>query len=626
MRHFPHVVVTLLLFLIAVLLGVMLYLQDTRGHHDDLADAGRDRPQHRPWDPIRPPDSPDAGEQEESADRPDNDRPGEDSGVAEAGARIAQEPRRIPPEDELKPDLKAFESERARAEAEKLAAQQRLEAVLARGAVLEQEQDGQSLNARVLWIVPPLHQLGLSTPKSVGAHYCGPLSGIKKAPLWQQMLEVLELEDLKGEELESVMQQTWLLTGQVTYNGQPKPSTQDWTGVTRPPVIVSGLGTSALVNEQGWFVLAFRMADWATHFPAGISVRFPGWVLASGYDTAESRTGPAVALARDPTQQAAVTLNLVAAPTVMLELRVDPAGVVRSATRVWLELFSQQRNLNGPRPEIGLFLEADFPDSGVIVFAFPDPDTFTTAKPVFGAAGDGWSSGTPAVLETWDVRPSTQPTKNTRFTLLRHTLSMNRASTFLVKGTCLRPGNTPERRAVRLEAKQTGVRTWTSDGAFALWVELDRGNWQENLIVDPVYAGAFQFNLDYDGQRPGNVVLEAGGSAPVGPWRVTMPEQDRFPRYVYCDAAIDTDSVRGLLHERSQYMKLEAVEGYPGFYYCQSFPARTRNFQAVTRAGRVRLVVVPAGDNPPVLPEGVRQTDPWGQPLPVIVLKHRQTD
>lgn len=618
-------VVPALLAVIILLLGILAWMQfqgaepiNQRGNDSVLSrQAANELPPANPSENSTDPVPSNQPRPEQPANEPEDNR------VIEGEAGTSQEPRRTPPESELKPTDKELQEAKDKAEEEQKRAEQqaRQDAMLARGGVIAKDQDGQDLNVRIVWVVPPAYLLGTATPTSVNAHYCGALSEVKDSRFRQHMLEALGLEYLKGDELTAAMQQTWLLTGRVTFHGDPKLKTQDWAGVTRPPVIVTGLGTSASANEQGWFVLSCRKADWASHSTAGISVRFPGWVLAPELDTAKPNMGPAMALAKDPTEQGTVTLNLVAPPALMLELSVDPPGAVHSTTRLWLELFAQQRNLDWRKPEIGLFIEADFPASGVITFVFPDPRTFTTALPTFGAVGEGWSSGTPTVLEAWDRKLSKQPTAGTRFVLLRHTLSMDRASTFLVKGTCLGRGGNTEHAPVRVEAKQTGARTWTNKGAFAFWVELDRGNWQENLIVDPVTAGAFQFNLDYDGQRPNSVALEVGGSAPLGPWRVTLPEQGRFPRYLYCEEVIGAESITGQVGGRTQYIKLVPVEGYAGFYRCDDFPVFAASFEVRTRTGRVTLAALPAGDNVPSLPDGVRQTDPWGNPFPLVVLK-----
>lgn len=620
MRYFPQIVVPLLLFLIAILLGAILYLQYTRAPNETVADSGNSQGRYTPWDPIETPDFSD--EDGDMAGGPEHGRRERDSGVVEVEPHVTQEPARVPPVNELKPDLQAIETAEAKAVREKADAKARLEAVLARGAVLEQEQGGEKLGARVLWIVPAHEYMGAVTSDDVQGHYCGPLG---KHSIGKRLADTLEAikDHPDNKDLLASLDRELLLVGRVVPDTESAAVDTAWRDLKRPPLVVEGLGRKSVANKQGWFALRFELGDWAKEYRAGLKVRAPGWKLATSDNKATDPSDMVYALDRDPYAHKLVTLAITPAAPVILQLTIKPTPALTLPLRVWLEIFDRPEAFRPYLTEPGLFIESNVPSGGVLSFVFPDPRTFCTAKPRFAACGDGWSSGTPRVLERWHDGKASKEDKPPRYLLVKQSLDLQPASTELVQGLCLTGFAKPELSPVRVESKQTGATTWSIAGAFGVWVELSRGNWQQKLIVDPLYTAAFEFSVDYDAERPSTITLAEGASAPLGPWQIKLPARNTFPCYLYVESDGELDSIRVELDGRGVYLKFKAVEDARCVYLVEEFPRQPRDMVIEVRHDKFAASTSLIKDTQQYLSEDLHMKDPWGNPYPMLAVKRK---
>jgi len=622
MKYFPQIVVPLLLFLIAMLLGAILWLQYTRTPQEISDDRPR-RERYIPWDPINTPDD-DANDRQNDGDQDDPEGKGrrENSGIVEVDPIITRDPARTPPENELKPDLNAIETAEAKALREKAEAQARLEAVLARGAILEQAQDGKNLNARVLWIVPKHEQLGTVTPEDMQGYYCGQLKGHPSGKILKQTADSLASRP-DTEEVLSGIEKRWLLVGRVVPEVSTTALDAAWNDLTRPPTVVEGLGYTVVANKQGWFAIDFKLEVWDKNYRNGLRVRSPGWRIVTGDKSPANPADLKFELERNPADQKPVTVAITPAAPLILQLTVKPGVALKLPMRAWLEVFSQPKSYRPNLNEPGLFIEADIPTNGVLSFVFPDPRTFCTAKPRYAACGEGWSSGTPQVLEEWDRTAGDKRKEPARYLMVKELLELQPASTELIQGVCLADRDQPELSPVRIESKQTGALTWTLAGAFGLWAELTRGNWQQKLIVDPLYTTAFEFCVDYDAERPKNVTLAEGASAPLGPWRIRLPQRDTAPRYIYLEGESNVESLQVDVAGTTTRLKFEVVEGAPGFIFVAEYPFWGRNVAVRDSQGAyfadLSLVKSPVH----LIADEIRRKDPWGNPFPVYALKRK---
>lgn len=625
MKYFPQLVVPLLLFLIALLLGAILWLQYTRGPQDLRDDRSARRERHQPWDPIKTPDDDTAdstdGEGDETGTGRTGRRPGD---IAEVDPTITQEPPRTPPENELKPDLEAIETAEAKAEREKAEAQARLEATLARGAVLEQEQDGEQLNARVLWIVPKPELMGAVTPEDVNAFYCGPLRDHVSGAKVREREQWLASLGLDAKEIANITKDRKLLVGRIDYTGDKSLTAAAWKDLTRPPAVVIGLNRRVVANQEGWFAIEFDAQQWRESYRDGLRVLAPGWNLMTEDKPVLPDYKAAFSLEKDPASQKPVTIPMEPAPVVMLEVKCSLVLSPEVDLRAWLEVY-KPRDFDRPQwLEPGLFIEANVPRSGVLTFVLPDPRTFGTASVQFGAAGDGWTSGTARIVEHWQDTRSGKPKTPAKYLRAKATVEMDRALTVLVGGTCLTTSGVPESEPVRVEAKQSGTRTWTLGGEFGLWVELTRGNWQQKLVISPQYARPFEFSVDYDVERPESVTLAQGASAPMGPWLVTLPARDATQLYLYFEPEIVLDQIRLVVPERiDRRVSIKPVAERPGFYRCDWPLLSHQSVFVYANKERIEVSVAVFPGAEALFAEADRAKDAWGRPLPVFELKRR---
>lgn len=532
MRQFPQVTLILLLFLIAALLGSLVWLQWTahldangqesarrsdspRGGRSDRDITDTDDSADGSKEPGQPTGGPGG-----RAGRPEG---GNASDTVDVGATVSQEPRRAPPDAERKPDLEKIARDEAKAieDARRLA---NLEATFARGAIAEQSRDGLDLNARIVWAVPPHSTMGSVTASFLNAHYCGPFEKHPQAA--KEAARRLGKKSVSAKEVRDLFAEEWVLVGRVALPPAVADQADAWAGLDKPPIIVNGLGRAAVANAEGWFALPFQKKEW-TKGNLWVDADFPGFEVANAAGELV-----AVSLADKPENQGAVTLSMV--PVSMLSVRVDckPVLSVQSGLRAWLEVRRARPEgdvapLNYPV----LFLEADVPPSGQITFILPDPRTWNIeyssgASIRVGAAGDGWASGTPTVITNWDSGNDlkSRGRDGVKFLGIKTVLSMERASTDLVTGRFLVGTADDPGSPVRVESSHTGAVTWSDpSGNFRLWTQLDRGNWKQKLVIEPTYAAPFGFFIDYDTTRPPNVELRRGGSAPAGPWDIKLP-------------------------------------------------------------------------------------------------------
>ncbi len=527
MRQFPQVTLILLLFLIAALLGSLVWLQwsthleqqgddrsaraGTRGSDGPVPDASGQTP--------APTKEPEAASNIPSgrSTQPDS------TDTIDVDATTTPEARRKPPDSELKPDLEqiARDDAKAVAEARRLA---ELEATFSRGAVAEQSRDGLDLHARVVWAVPPLSALGRETGSYFSAYYCGLMEKHPQAA--KEAARRLGKPSVSAKEAHELFGDQWVLVGRVSLPENEKDRREAWAGLDKPPIIVRGLNGVAVANAQGWFALTFLKRDW-TKETAYVEADFPGYELID-----ENGRSVPVSLASSPESQGSVNLNLTPVPMLAVKVDYKPAQATQSGLRAWLEVRRAQNEQFQSMPDqVGLFLEADVPPSGQLTFMLPDPRTWTEtgaggASIRIGAGGDGWASGTPMIITNWDTKDGREVAirKGAKYLAIKTALTMERASSDLVVGRfrvakAENPGS-----PVRVESSHTGAVTWSEkDGSFKLWTQLDRGNWKQKLIIEPTYAPAFSFFIDYDSQRPPNVELRKGASAPAGPWDIQLP-------------------------------------------------------------------------------------------------------
>ncbi|MBK9975540.1 MAG: hypothetical protein IPP14_12285 [Planctomycetes bacterium] len=621
MRQFPRVTLILLLFLIAALLGSLVWLQwstHLEQQGDDRSARAGTRGQDGPGPDANGQTPEPAKEPKATRDIPAGRSTQPDStDTVDVDATTTPEPRRTPPDHELKPDLEqiARDDAKAVAEAKRLA---ELEATFSRGAVAEESRDGLNLHVRVVWAVPPLSALGRVTGSHFSAHYCGPLEKHPQAAkeaarrLGKASVSAKEARELFGEE--------WVLVGKVSLAEKAENQPDAWAGLDKPPIIVRGLNGVAVANAQGWFALTFLKRDWIKE-AAYVEADFPGYEVID-----ENGRSVPVSLASSPESQGAVTVAL--SPVPMLAVKVDykPAQATQSGLRAWLEVRrARPDGSQGIQNHVGLFLESDVPNAGQLTFMLPDPRTWTGtgaggASIRIGAGGDGWASGTPMIITNWDTKDGREVAirKGAKYLAIKTSLTMDRASSDLVVGRFRVVKAESPGSPVRVESSHTGAVTWSErDGSFKLWTQLDRGNWKQKLIIQPTYAPAFSFFIDYDSQRPPNVELRKGGSAPLGPWDVTLPPRTGSLMYLSVPR-----TPRGLdLHlettEGWTPLLLDTIATGSRLVLCSNWPDWYDEVVIVDREkGRVqRARLEPYQTSDADFPYGGRVTDSTGEPI-----------
>jgi hypothetical protein len=147
----------------------------------------------------------------------------------------------------------------------------------------------------------------------------------------------------------------------------------------------------------------------------------------------------------------------------------------------------------------------------------------------FGVGGDGWGLPSPRRLELPDGSRGHRraDVEEERVIRLGTKLALERTYTERVTGRCQRADGSAPTSFVRLEGSHTGVVTWTdSRAAFDIHLNYEKGNWRQDLKVETPAGARFTFGVSYDDKRLPFAALADGGSAPAGPWVITVPHEN----------------------------------------------------------------------------------------------------
>ena len=190
--------------------------------------------------------------------------------------------------------------------------------------------------------------------------------------------------------------------------------------------------------------------------------------------------------------EGAIKLRLQLAPSITVTVDVTPAEAVASGVRVWLE---RRGDPAGPDYDDSLYMSAKVPPSGRLHFTVPEH----YGEIRVAATGEAWHSGLPQVVRLREWR--------TLKADVALTMAPERCDRVTGSAFC-EPHSTAEPlaiKAARLESTHFGTTVYTgSDATFDMYVPYDEAKVARQFIVTAAHM------------RPEALALERGGTSTPG--------------------------------------------------------------------------------------------------------------
>ncbi|MCB9894439.1 MAG: hypothetical protein H6839_08315 [Planctomycetes bacterium] len=247
--------------------------------------------------------------------------------------------------------------------------------------------------------------------------------------------------------------------------------------------------------DEGWFSLPMtkRMQDDYRAKGLRLVVHSPAFEISGGYEAIEVKK-----------EDGAIKINLQVAPVISVVVDVSPANAVEAGVRVWLERRGQP---NSPDADDSLYMSAKVPSTGRLVFSVPEHyGEFRVA-----ATGESWHSGLPQVVRLRDWKTNKVSVK----------LELAAANCDHVTGRVSYGDDDYPIPGARLESTHFANTVYTGEaGTFDMWVPFD------------TYQTLRQFHCTATGYRPEILPLEGRaegtdgvvGDGPIGPFKVKMAD------------------------------------------------------------------------------------------------------
>jgi hypothetical protein len=247
-----------------------------------------------------------------------------------------------------------------------------------------------------------------------------------------------------------------------------------------------------VTSDDGWFVLYLTpgLAKGLRDTGLDVAVHSPAFRLKGGAQSVRVKA------------EGAIELQLEAAPPFEVEVTVLPEAAVKSGVRVWLERLGEPWS---PDFDDSLYMSANVPASGKLTFHVPEH--YGTLS--LGATGPGWHSGLP------------QGAGFNKKGKLGVTLTLIDQRCDYVSGSVM-TGNDSLVKGARLVSTHFGTTTYSApDGRFGMYVPFDS------------FQDSRQFIVTAGRCRPEAVPLEARanptpgveGTSPHGPWTARLAQR-----------------------------------------------------------------------------------------------------